>query len=225
VLATPTSRLTAGVAAACVAVMAATWFLLIAPRRADAESFRAQQVSAAQANAELRTKVAELRAQAANLPKTKQELARLRTQLTPTADLAVLVRTVSSLATTAGVNLRSIKPGVPTALDQKNAAGHGVVAVPISLETSGDYFQTVAFVRKLQVDMTRVMLLRNIKIDAVDATAGSQTTGVGQVKLALDGQVFVLADGATAGAATAGAAPGAPATKPGTSSSSNAVSQ
>lgn len=217
-LATRTSRLTAGVAAACVALLAATWFLLIAPRRADAEAYRVQRVDAVRANDLLRNKVAELRAQAATLPQTKQELAKLRTQLTPTEDLPTLVRTISSLSTKAGVSLRSIKPGVPTALTGPAAAGaSGVVAVPVTIEASGDYFQAVAFIRALQTDMTRVLLVKSIKIDSDDSTVADQPPVIGNVKLGLDGQVFVLSDGASPSRSTgqgAGAAPAAAVTAP-----------
>jgi type IV pilus assembly protein PilO len=228
VLATKSSRLTAGVAAACVAVLAITWFLLIAPRRADAAAFREQQVSATQANTVLRAKVAQLRAQAETLSTKEQELAALRKQMPPTADLPALVRTVSTLSTAAGVSLRSIKPGIPTALGAKNAAANGVIAVPLTLEATGDYFQAVAFLRQLQTQMSRILLVKSIKIDADAGETAAEESAGGKVKLAVDGQVFVLSDGAAGAAApaatgTSGAA-SAPAGTTTSASSSNPVS-
>lgn len=209
-LSTRTSRWSAGTAVACIGLVAAAWFLLIAPRRADAASTREAQAAAQQANDVLKVKVAQLRAQSAELPATRLQLARLREQLAPTADLPGLVRTISRMATAAGTELRSITPGAATVLGGTTAAGSGsgatapaasgsrVVAVPLTIEATGDYYQAVGFVRQLQTSMTRALLVTNIQVDRL------QSGGVDGVKITITGNVYTMTDG-TASASGAGA--------------------
>jgi Tfp pilus assembly protein PilO len=213
VLASRTAKWSAGAALACVVVLAATWFLLISPRRAQVAETRDQQVAAQQANDVLRAKVAQLKAQFAELPQTKAELARLHQQLTPTADMPALVRTISDLSTAAGTSLTNITPGVASALGAASgtagsapAAGgsgasaadaKGVVSIPMSIVVNGDYYQVVGFVRLLQTQMSRALVISGLQLDQ----AGS---GLGLVTLNLTGSVFALPD--TTSSASSGSA-------------------
>jgi Tfp pilus assembly protein PilO len=227
VLATPTAKWSAGTALACVVLIAATWFGLIAPRRGDAADLQAQRVSAQQSNALLQAKIQQLRAQFADLPRTQAELAALHQQLTPTADLPTLVRSISALATEADTRLVSIVPQAATALagpaGQAGAAGQagvsgagttaigpaaggaaapaasrsGVVVIPLAIAVGGDYYQVVGFVRKLQTEMSRAVLLTSLQIDQ-DSSFGVASG----VRLSLVGDVFALPVATTGAALT-----------------------
>jgi Tfp pilus assembly protein PilO len=197
VLATRTARWSAATALACVLLMAVTWFLLISPRREQAAETRAAQVTAEQANDVLRTKVEQLRAEFADLPKTRAELAKIKTQMTPTADLSQLVRTVSALSVAAGADLVSITPGAavqPAGAGGKGgtATAAGVVTIPLSIVVTGDYYQVVGFVRRLQTEMTRAVLISGLQIDK--ANGG----GTNQVQLTVSGDVFSLPENVAA---------------------------
>ena len=118
-----TARWSAGTALLCVLLILITWFLLLAPRRAQAADLTSEQVSAEQSNDVLRTTLAQLQADFADLPATRARLAEIRKQLPPTADLAVLVRTLSGLATSAGVTLVSLSPGAPEVVGGTTTSG------------------------------------------------------------------------------------------------------
>jgi len=85
------------------------------------------------------------------------------------------------------------------------AAGGGrVVSIPLVLVVTGDYYQVVGFIRRIQTEMPRALLISGIQID--------QDPAGGQVRLSLTGQVFTLPDqgkaAASGGAASGGAAAG-----------------
>jgi Tfp pilus assembly protein PilO len=234
VLASPTAKWSAGTVLACVVLLAATWFGLIAPRRGEAADLRDQQVSAQQANNLLQAKIQQLRAQFADLPKTQAEVAAIHQQLTPVADVPNLVRRISALSTGAGTELMSIMPQAastlagpavvpgagagspaPGAVTGQGAApaagsgagpaagpggaggpaartaGSGVVSIPLSISVGGDYYQVVGFVRKLQIEMTRAVLITSLQIDQ------DSTFGAAGVKLTLVGDVFALPGAST----------------------------
>jgi len=234
VLSSRTSRWSAGTALVCVLVVAAAWFLLITPRRAEADTTRQQQATVAQANDLLRVKVAQLRAQAANLGKTRDELVKLHQEFPPTADLPGLIRTVSRLSTAAGTDLLSITPGSASQLRPAGAAGAGggagaagagagastgVIAVELSMEATGDYYQVVGFIRQLQSQMTRDLLITGIKVDKI---GDGPTDGV---KLVLTGTVFTMPDGATTKTSTASQGTGSPGTAGSAAASSGVGNQ
>jgi len=196
-----------GAALVCVILVAGAWFGLIAPRRADAADLHDQQVAAAQAADVLRAKVAQLRAQYAQLPAMQAELARMRLQLTPTADLPTVVRTVSAMSTASGTELLSIIPGAPAAATASGAspgaaAPAGLVAIPLSIVVDGDYYQVVAFLRRVQTEMARALLIGGLQIDQDQGGTGDT------VKLSLTGHIFSLPP-TTTGTAAAGVTPAA----------------
>jgi Tfp pilus assembly protein PilO len=232
VLANRTAKWSAGTAALCAVLLVATWFLLVTPRRAAAAETRAAQAAAQQANDVLRAKLQQLRAQFADLPRTQAELAKLHQQVTPTADLADVVRSVSALSSAAGTTLEGIAPSAPTAVggasagraatggtsnavsggasggaastaaasgsgsgssaDGTASAARGVIDIPLSITVTGDYYQVVGFIRRVQTEMSRALLIGGVQINQEEAGA--------TVRLNLTGHVFTLPEtGTTAG--------------------------
>src|SRR5687768_14666229 len=98
------------------AVFAASWFLLIAPKRSDAADFRSQAVEQDAANERLVQQLEVLKAQAADLPKQEAFLAQIRRQLPDNPALPALIRNLTTAANKSGVDLTSLAPAVPVAV-------------------------------------------------------------------------------------------------------------
>ena len=81
-----------GTALVCVVIVLAGWFLLIAPKRAEAADLRDQTASAAQVNDQLELRIAQLKADFAELPQRKAELAAIKHAMPEDAQLATLTR-------------------------------------------------------------------------------------------------------------------------------------
>jgi Tfp pilus assembly protein PilO len=192
--------------------------MLIAPRRSTAADLRAQDVSAQQSNQVLRARIEDLRVQFGKLPEQRAKLDEIKRQLPPTVDMPVLLRAVDSLTSSSGVTLSSFAPGEPsavTATGTSAASGTsgtsatsgkdspGLYSIPVSIVVSGDYFQSVAFLRQLQTGMPRAMLVTGLQI-----TKG--TSDGNDVQVTITGQVFTR----TATVGTPTPAPSAPAGSP-----------
>lgn len=172
---TKTRTWSAATAALCVLLIVAAYFLLIAPKRAEAADLRDQTVAQDQANQQSRLKIQQLKAQYAELPTKQAELAVIKQQLPDNPALPTLIRTLASMADASGVTLVSLAPAPPTAVvlaaapvvapAAAPAAGAPVTApvaaAPAAPTTSlfgisttmiikGDYAASTLFVQKLQ---------------------------------------------------------------------------
>jgi Tfp pilus assembly protein PilO len=99
-----------------LAIVAAGWFLLVAPKRSEASDLKAQAVQQDQANTDLEAKLAELKAQKADIPKQQARLAVFRRQIPDNPALPSLVRNLSTAAKDVGVSLDQLSPAAPVAV-------------------------------------------------------------------------------------------------------------
>jgi len=99
-----------------VAIFAAGWFLLIAPKRSDAAALRADTVTQDEANARLEQQIEVLQAQQADLPAQRARLAVLQKQIPNNPALPTLIRNLTSAGRKVGVTLASLAPAPPVAL-------------------------------------------------------------------------------------------------------------
>ena len=118
-----------------IATLAAGWFLLVAPKRADAAQLRSDAAATESANERLVQSLAVLKAQQDDLPAQRFLLATLKTQLPENPALPQLIRDLSKSAGRAGVTLDSLAPTPPTPLV---AAPVAVPVAPPSTETTGE---------------------------------------------------------------------------------------
>jgi Tfp pilus assembly protein PilO len=212
-LANRTSRWSIGTALLCVVLLAASWFLLIGPRRAEAEDVRAQAVQENSQAALLQQQLADLKTQYAALPKKMAELKAIKQQLPPDADVPSLVRSLQDYAARAGVSVDSITPGVPAVLAADGSvstnatAGVGsLVSLPLSVVVTGQYFENSLFVKYLQTRLTRSFLISGLATAAaassVTVTAAPTPAPTGtssastndDLTMTITGAVFVLLD-------------------------------
>jgi Tfp pilus assembly protein PilO len=216
-------------AALVVAIMAASWFLLISPKRGEAADLRSKSAAQEQANQLLQQKLEQLKAQAVDLPKQKAQLALIRKQIPDNPALPTLVRDLTAAARKVGVDLVSLAPANPVAMapaaaqapvpatttgggnstgttGSSGTTGTGSPAaaapatppatlymVPLKVTLSGSYFEVEQFVNKLE-GLRRSFLVTGFSLtpggEETSSTGGS-TDSSGELKLALDGRVFL----------------------------------
>jgi type IV pilus assembly protein PilO len=217
-LRTRTSRWSVGTAALCLVLVVAAWFLLMAPRRADAADLANRQLTTQQQNEQLQIRIEQLKAQSGQMAAYRAQLGGILKQLPPAADMPQLVRDLNTLAAAAGVFVDTVTPSAAAAVKsgtgRSSGAGTsasdgaaGVVQIPISVVVHGDYFQTVAFLQKLQTQLNRAFLVTSAAVAPSSGTSG-------QIQLTITGDVFVWPAGAAvttsaSGASTATATTGA----------------
>jgi Tfp pilus assembly protein PilO len=176
-----------------VAVLAAGWFLLVAPRHAEAAGLRQQTAEQEGANGQLRTALAVLKAQATDLPKEQAKLALVAAKLPDNPAEPELLRALAAAADTAGVELVSIAPGALTpvtpvaapttpAVASKTpaAAAPGTVAVPpapaaaassagtlmampVTISVAGGYYEVEQYLTALE-DLTRAFRVTSLAV-------------------------------------------------------------
>lgn len=123
-------------AVACLAVMAAGWFVLVKPQRATASNLRDETSQVQQANQALQAQIAHLRALAKDLPTQQRKLASIATKVPDSPALPALIRQLSAAADGAGVNLISLSPGQP-ALVQAKPTGATTSGAPAATGATG----------------------------------------------------------------------------------------
>lgn len=75
----------------------------------------------------------------------------------------------------------------------------GFYTIPLTLTSVGSYDATVAFLRSVQVDASRLYLVSSINAvtqDAAGAVGGRPATNAGDIELTMTGSAYVLTDGA-----------------------------
>ncbi len=208
----------AATAGLCVLLILAAYFLLIAPKRAEAADLRDQTAAQDQANQQTKLKTQQLKAQYAQLPAKQAELAVIKQQLPDNPALPGLIRTLSAMADASGVTLVSLAPAppspfagaaapaapvvAPAAAGTAASAGTQLLGIATNLVVTGDYAGSTLFIQKLQAasakgsgsQLSRAFLVQSIKLAPFAAT-GTGTTATakkGQVQTTVTGQVFIL---------------------------------
>ena len=182
----------AGTAVLAALVLLGTYFLLIAPQRAEAADVATQTAGVQQQNDLLAQQTELLETQFATLDERRLELADITRTLPAEADVQQLLRQVETFAGSSGVTLLSVTPGAPVlhGVDATGGAaettGPVIVDVPLVLTTEGPFSGTELFVKQLQADMGRFL-----RVDDLALAAGT-TTGDEGVTTTVTGRVFVV---------------------------------
>jgi hypothetical protein len=194
-----------------VAIFAAGWFLLIAPKRSEASDLQAQAASQDNANAKLQDQVQMLMAQQAELPQQRAKLAVLRKQIPDNPALPTLIRNLTAAGRKTGVTIDSLAPTLPVpvvtsaqpivattttedsaaaASESDTEAAPAVVAAPPAPTLYQVPLKVVLeqFVNRLE-GLRRSFQVTGFTVEPA-ATEGT-TEGTGDLQLALDGRVFI----------------------------------
>ena len=183
----------AGAGVLALLMLVASYFLLIAPKRAEAADLATQTESVKAGNATIEQRTELLKAQFATLDTQRGELSQIQSTLPGNAEVPQLLRTLEGYAGTAGITLVSVAPGTPEnfgtdAADPTSATA--AVDIPLTITTSGSFAQTELFVKNVQADMGRYFLVDNVTLQVADgSTAGVTST--------ISGKIFVLRDATT----------------------------
>ena len=181
--------LIAGTGVLAVLALVATYFFLVAPKRAEAAEIATQTVQAAQQNEQLQQQTDLLASQFATLDERKAELAEIRATLPAEADVQGLLRQVAAYAASDGVSLLSTTVGTPVlhggSATDTTTTGPVVVDVPVTLGIDGAFAATQLFVKQVQADMGRFLLLNAVSL-------GAGATGPDTVATTLTGTVYVV---------------------------------
>jgi Tfp pilus assembly protein PilO len=113
---------TAGAAVLVLAILAAGWFLLVAPKHQATADLKTKATSEEQANARLQQQIQVLQAQQQDLPQQQAKLATLSTQIPGNPALPSLIRDLTAAAGKVGVSIDTMAPSTPIALAAPLAA-------------------------------------------------------------------------------------------------------
>ena len=233
---TTTRKWVAGAVAASLLLVTGSWFLLISPQRAQAAQLREQTATQQSANAMIRLRTQQLRAQFASLPQRRAELAEIQQQFPASTEPSALLRQLAAVADDAGVSVESITPGPLQPLGgaagttSGTAAGAGtgstpdVQAIATTLVVNGGYAELTLFLQKLQGSMRRAFLVESLTLAPGQASTSAAATSDTRLTLTVTGKVFVLAAASAAGSGATGPAatgPAGPAVAPSTSTTAN----
>lgn len=205
-------------AVACLAVLAAGWFLVIKPQRAHAASLRTQAQAVQAASAGLRSQVDQLRQQQKDLPAQQKLLSQIATKVPDNPALPALIRQLSAAADGAGVSLMSLAPSAPALVDATrstsastssatatrpvvHAGAAPLAGIPLAIQVQGSYFNVVQFFSAVE-SLNRAMLVTGFSLTpatggsttpvatGAPATAATDTLPPGTLTAAITAQVF-----------------------------------
>lgn len=223
-------------------LFAGGYFLAVAPQRERAADAIEQRESVESQNAKLRTKIATLKKQFADLPARQAELSKIQTALPKKEGMANLVRDLERMATENGVFVQNITPGTanpipiqspgaepsgaaaaptpaPTAGGAAGApaAGDILAEIPVSMTVLGTFHKTEGYLRSLQNDIPRAMMIDGLNVSTVsedvEAAPGIPAQKRGDVVTTITARVFVFKSANDAGPAV-GSKDGKPAPTP-----------
>ena len=178
----------AGAAVAAVAIGAAGWFGLISPQLSSTSSLHAQADSVALQNVALKSRVARLQSQSADLGKLTDSLRQALAALPYDSGLPAFTRQLNSQAKQNQIALTSITVGAivpatgaggaaaaPPAAAGKGSVAGTVYAIPVTLVSAGSAVHQFAFLKAIQVDGPRRALVTSSQLAA---GSESQTNSV-----------------------------------------------
>jgi type IV pilus assembly protein PilO len=162
-----------------VMVLLAGWFLLVSPKRSSAADLRTQTASQESRNNDLNAQIADLQAKQKNLPQQQAIIAQIQQEIPQNPELPALVRSISSMATSAGVDVHTITPVIPSAssaVQPPNAVGvngETLQVINVQMEVDGSYFNIERFLNKME-NLKRALLVTGITLNV---NSGTGTTG------------------------------------------------
>jgi Tfp pilus assembly protein PilO len=177
---------TALTAVAVLIIFAGGWLLLVKPQHSKVASLQVQAASQQQSNQLLLQQITARQAQQKLLPHEQAQLQKLSTQVPTLPDEPGIIRSLSSSADGAGVNLLSLTPGatVPVISTAATATGAAtlpsassgqLIVLPFTMAVIGSYANLESYFQLLE-KMPRALLVSGFTMCPVEAGAGASTT-------------------------------------------------
>jgi len=204
-----TTAWVAGTAVAALLIVVAAWFLVLGPQRASAaETLTAANAAQAQ-NAQLALRNEALAAQFSQLADRRAKLAEILQTIPTDADLPTLLRQLESSAASSQAVMTSFTASAPELWDSADpTASPAVVDVPVTIDVTGTFAETELYLKQLQADSDRFLLIESVSLTSGGSGATSSSA---TVLSTITGKVFALTSApatTTVTAGTAGAATG-----------------
>ncbi|MGH8880359.1 MAG: type 4a pilus biogenesis protein PilO [Stackebrandtia sp.] len=200
-----------------IAILAAGWFLAVAPKRADAQAVRGKVTKQEVANQQLQQQIQALKAQALDLPKQRARIAAIRKQVPDNPALPRLIRDLSGSASKAGLSLDSLAPATPVAVVAPTVGGSApapaaspaasapakgttpatspaapesaLYYVPVTLTASGEFAEVEQFVNKIE-GLKRAFLVTGLQIGAGSEESAADGANPG-LEMTLTGRIYL----------------------------------
>lgn len=188
---------TLGAVGLVLVLLAASWFLLLAPKRSDAADLRAQDTAQQQTNEQLASQLQMLKAQAKELPAQAAKLAKVRLSLPDNPAMPSFIRSLTEVSAQTKVPIDSMTPGAPQAFVTAAKTGTagvdtGIQTIPVTLAVHGDYFAVTQFINKLE-GLERAVLVDGFTMapGGTGTASASVTSGVTSAAAAAPADVSV----------------------------------
>jgi Tfp pilus assembly protein PilO len=165
---------------------------LITPKASQVRSKQKETEQAAQEQVALEAQRAQLLAAQQDAPKDRKRLAKLETQIPPTADLPGLIKMLNNTADKSAVDFATIAPGSPTPTGD-------VTVIPIQITIKGTFFAVDQYLYLLE-NLSRISKVSDISVTPLD-----QTVSPPQLQVALTANFFTTDQSAGPGAIPGGA--------------------
>lgn len=181
------------VAAAFVAVTASllfAWFGFLAPSRAQRQTLQEQTAQLQEDAASLTNRREELRALQQRAPLIRADLERLEDFVPVNPDQATLLNSLQTVGDASGIEFTSLTFGDPSPVaGAPRPANPDLVVGSITVvgELDGMYFEFTDFLRRLEVELPRAILVESIRVDEGD-------DGFPQIRAEFTAQIFALID-------------------------------
>lgn len=193
------------VTVAAVVLAVAMWFLLFAPEREEQALLREEITGlVAQQNA-LRLQIARLEEIKANELDVRADIARLEQYIPDGAAQPSAIRQLQLVADASGVDITSVSFAQPAAVPGAPAPpvpDTVLASVPVSIVIEGGYFQLTDFLRRVEAEMPRALL-----VDSVTITEAQQPARFPTLSVSMSTRMFTVVPASAV--APAVAAPGA----------------
>lgn len=170
------------------------WFAFYKPAKEEQEAVQAETASLQAQLATLEAQIADLRDIKAREVEINAAMARLEEYIPSGPAQPTAIRQFQNAADAAGSEITSVtfgQPAVPEASATTDPAQTGVTGdttlanIPVTVTVQGGYFQVVDFLRRLEVDVPRAVLVQSV-------TIGEATSGFPRLTVDFSGQIFAV---------------------------------
>lgn len=158
---------------AAIVLTVAFWFLLYKPASDQQAAAEAETAQLEQEQSSLRSQIAQLRDVESRQVEIRAAQTRLEEYIPLGPAQPTAIRQFQRAADAAGTEILSVTFGdlaVPEAADATTPADTGtpgttLANIPVTMTIEGGYFQLVDFMRRLEVDVPRAVLVQTVDVD------------------------------------------------------------
>lgn len=161
-------RVGLGVLAAVVVITAAWWFAFYSPANEQQTALEAETASLVAQQGQLQTQLAQLMDIRAREVEIRADITRLEQFIPTNPGQASLIRQVQQAADASGVTIITVAFAEPMIVDGAPAPSQPGLALGSLTATGsiqGGYFQIVDFFRRLEVEVARAILLKQVMLE------------------------------------------------------------